>query len=86
MQRTAERAQPKGGGSSTFRAVPHTLPLQLLVLSRELIPAKQLNLPHPEHFDPRSATRLDPASDANPPILERFYGKTGSLERRVHAP
>jgi len=37
--------------------------------SRELILAKQLNLPHPERFDPWAATQLDPATDPNPFIF-----------------
>ena len=53
---------------------------------RELIPAKQFNLPHPEHFDSRPATRLDPATDPNPSILEGLKADSGSLERRNRAP
>ena len=34
-----------------------------------LAPAKQLNLPHMEHLDARSAARLDPATDTDPFIL-----------------
>ena len=64
-RRTATPAQPKGGGSSRFRAVPRTLPRQHSYLPGELILAKQLNLPHPEHFDSRPAARLDPAADPN---------------------
>jgi hypothetical protein len=55
-------------------------------LSRELIFAKQHNLPHPEHFDSRPAARLDPAANTNPSILKRLNEDTGSLEARYHAP
>jgi hypothetical protein len=55
-------------------------------LSSQLIPAQQLNLPHPEHFDSRPAARLDPAADSNPPIFERLKHDTGSLDRRHDAP
>ena len=60
-------AQPKGGGSSRSRAVPHTLPPSATrIVSGELILAQQFDLPHPEHLDSRPATRLDPATDPNP--------------------
>jgi hypothetical protein len=39
-------------------------------LAGGLIPAQHFNLPHPEQFDSRAAPRLDPATDANPPIFE----------------
>jgi hypothetical protein len=55
-------------------------------LSRELIFAKQLNLPRPEHFDSRSAARLDPAANTNPLILERLNDDARSLEARCRAP
>ena len=38
--------------------------------SSALIPAEQLNLPHPDALDPRPAARLDPATNPNPPIFE----------------
>jgi hypothetical protein len=53
---------------------------------RGLIPAKQFNLPRPEHFDSRPATRLDPATDPNPSILERLKGDSGRFDRRKRAP
>ncbi len=55
-------------------------------LSRKLILAQQLNLPRAEHFDPRPAARLDPASYTNSSILERFNDHTGNLKRRGRAP
>ena len=55
-------------------------------LSRELIFAKQLNLPRPEHFDSRPAARLDPAANTNPLILERLNDDARSLEARCRAP
>src|SRR5437667_726055 len=57
-----------------------------ICLSRELIPAQQLNLPHPQQFDSWPATRLDEAADANPSIFEGLNASYGSLECRDHAP
>jgi hypothetical protein len=54
--------------------------------SDELIPAKQLNLPHPEHLNSGPAARLDEAADANPPILEGLKGDSRGLENGQHAP
>ncbi len=54
--------------------------------ARALIPAQQLDLPHPEHFDSRPAARLDQAADTNPLIFEGLKDDAGSLERRQHAP
>ena len=45
-----------------------------------LISAKQLNLPHPEHLNSRSAARLNAATDPNPLIFEGLKHHTGSLE------
>ena len=56
------------------------------ISARELIPAKQLNLPRPEHLDARAATRLDPAADTNPSIFERLGHNPGRREGRRHAP
>ena len=53
---------------------------------RELIPAKQLNLPRMERFNSRPAARLDPAADTNPSIFERLRRHAGRLECRQHAP
>ena len=50
-----------------------------------LVPVKQLYLPHPEHFNPRSAPRLDPTTDTNPLIFEGLRGNAGRLERPVRA-
>jgi hypothetical protein len=45
-----------------------------------LVPAKQFYLPHPEHFNPWPAPRLDPATDTNPSILEGLKGNASRLE------
>ncbi len=55
-------------------------------LSRELILAQQLNLSRAEHFDPRAAARLDPASDTNSSIFKRLNDDSGNLKRRCRAP
>ena len=47
-----------------------------------LIPAKQFNLPHPEHFDSWPATRLNKAPDTNPSIFKGLRYHAGRLENR----
>ena len=56
------------------------------ILSDELIPTQQLNLPHPEHVDSRPTTRLDPATDTNPSVLKGLKDNSGSLDSWNHAP
>src|SRR5712671_5307747 len=68
------------------RRPTHPATAATLCLSRELVPAQQLNLPHPQQFDSRPATRLDEAADANPSIFKRLNASPGSLEGRHHAP
>src|ERR1019366_3200360 len=82
----------QGGHSPKAAAHPGLAPSHTLChsncsyLSRELIPAKHFNLPHPEHFDSRPAARLNPAADTNPSIFEGLKYTPSSLERREHAP
>src|SRR5450756_2624945 len=59
------------------RPAPSATSATRLRWSGELIPAEQLNLPHPEHLDSRPAPRLDKAADTNPPILEGLKDDSG---------
>jgi hypothetical protein len=85
------------GGAEQKRRGPKAAAHRLSVPSRtychnrysclsELIPANHFNLPHPEHFDPRSATILDPAANTNSSIFEGFENDACRLERRYYAP
>src|SRR6202035_4352361 len=89
-KRTARRAQPKGGGPSWSRALPHRLTLSLLVCPASAFSPNrsicQLNLSHPERFNSRAAARLDPAADTNSSIFEGLKRQPGSLEGCHHAP
>jgi hypothetical protein len=49
---------------------------------RGLVPAKQLNLPHPEHINSRPAMRLNETPNPNPAILEGLRQNAGRLEPR----
>jgi hypothetical protein len=59
------------------RTIHHVASLNL---AGGLIPAKQFDLPHPEHFHSRAAARLNVAAHANPPIFERLGNDAGRLE------
>ena len=54
--------------------------------NRDLFSAEYFDLPHPEHLDPRPATRLNPAADPYPSILKGFKRSSSRLYRRDHAP
>jgi hypothetical protein len=62
------------------RPAPFTTSATRIRWSDELIPAKQLNLPHPERLNSGPAARFDKAADTNPPILEGLKGDSGGLE------
>ncbi len=85
------RSQQEGRGPKAA-AHPSLVPSRTLChfsysyLSRELIRAQQLNLPHPQHFNSWPAARLDPAANTNPSILKRLNDDPGSLKRRGHTP
>ena len=51
-----------------------------------LIPAHQLDLSHPEHFDSRPGACLNPAANTNLSIFQRLEAQSGSLEGPDHAP
>jgi hypothetical protein len=51
-------------------------------MSSELIPAKQFNLPHPEHFNSWPATHLNETTDTNPSIFEGLGNNAGRLQDR----
>src|ERR1700749_426200 len=51
----------------------------------KLILAQQLDLPHPERFQPRAPTGFDPAADSNPSIFKGFKHNPGGFERRYCA-
>src|SRR5258708_27180065 len=55
-------------------------------LSCELIPAEQFYLPHPEHFDSRPLSRLDPAAPTNLSISEGLSYNPGGLACRDFPP
>ena len=85
------RAQ-QHGRSPKAAALPAPVPSRTLshvdypIAPDRLIPADQFNLPHPEQLNSRSTARLDPAADANPPILKRFRRDSSGLECPQHAP
>src|SRR5579871_951657 len=51
-----------------------------------LVPAQHFNLSGPNHFDPWSRARLNPATDPNPPIFKGLKGHAGSFHSRHIAP
>ena len=90
---------PKAGGSSLPSRRPANYPpRQLLFLylsgrpgSRSLpgptsLVPQHFDLPHPEHFNSRPATRLDQAPDTNPLVFERLRHNARRLESRQRAP
>src|SRR5258706_9856074 len=90
---SAKAAHSRADAAQRRRLVPlsrrptHPATAATLCLSRELIPAQQLNLPPPQQFDSRPTTHLDEAAHANPSIFEGLNaGSGGSLEYRHHAP
>src|SRR5882757_6697378 len=63
-------------------AIPVTSATRLVKLVR----AKQLDLFHPNHFDPRPGSRLDKAANPNPTVFEGLRRYARRLERRKRAP
>jgi len=55
-------------------------------MSGGLVPSQQFNLPRMEHFNPWRRSRLNPAADPNPSILQRLKAHPGGFDRRHHAP
>jgi len=77
---------PKATASSPLAPSHTSRHVSYSWLSKQLSPAKYVDLSHPEHLDAGATARLDHAADPNSLIFEGLGRKPRRLEGPHHAP